>query len=334
MISVIVSIYKVENYLDKCIRSILQQDYEDFELILIDDGSHDRCPEICDEWEKKEKKIRVIHKPNGGLSSARNCGIDHALGKWIVFPDPDDWCEPNYLRRLISIKEMYNADISICGHYYNEDRVFNSEGKIHVLETEEALEMLMLPDSFKGYAWNKLYDMDVIKEHNLRFDEELGMVQDLHFNVRYFQYCKTIAYDPFPVYHYMLHDEAVTSARSPLTPRKISGVLAYKKIAALLKDKYPKLEAIAYSSLCRMCLDDIIIYYRSRMRSKEILNSLWQDFKKYRKYFYCSEAYSSKYKRCSRFAVIHPKLYYYTRRIYWHIDHAMLKREAKLGGIQ
>ena len=97
MISVVVSIYNVEKYLNKSVKSILTQTYKDFELLLIDDGSPDNCPTICDEWASKDERIKVFHKQNGGLSSARNCGIEHAKGDFIIFPDPDDWVEPDYL---------------------------------------------------------------------------------------------------------------------------------------------------------------------------------------------------------------------------------------------
>ena len=106
MISVVVSVYNMEKYLDRCINSLLKQTYKAYEIILVDDGSTDTSPSLCDEWGKKETSIRVFHKPNGGLSSARNYGIDHALGDLIIFPDPDDWVDTGYLQKLISIKSI------------------------------------------------------------------------------------------------------------------------------------------------------------------------------------------------------------------------------------
>ena len=315
MISVVTSIYNVEAYLNKFIESMLKQTYQNFELILVDDGSPDNCPAICDEWGKKDTRIRVFHKQNGGLSSGRNCGIEHAKGKYITFPDPDDWIEPNYLEKLISLTINNSADVGICGHYYGE-AVGDAEASAVVMDTDEAMKRLMLPHSFCGYMWNKLYRMDIINKFNLRNDTELGMIEDLHFNIQYFQLCKRIAYDPEPVYHYVINQTGVTSRYTPLTPRKISGLLTYKKIAELLHGKYPDLEAIAYSSLCNMCLQDIMVYYRTGMNSREILDLVRKDFLQYRKYFYKSREYTTREKRCSKFAVIHPKVYYYARRIY------------------
>ncbi len=318
MVTVVVSIYNVEKYLDRSIQSILDQTYQDFELILVDDGSPDRCPAMCDEWAKKDSRISVYHKPNGGLSSARNFGIEHAKGDYIIFPDPDDWVEPDYLQRLISLKDEYNADLSICGRFQGD--MINDPGAVcTVMDMPEALDRLMMPRSFCGFAWNKLYRMDIILENDLRFDVELGMVQDLHFNVRYFQLCRSFVYDPFPLYHYSVDVDGVTSRYTPLTPRKISGLQTYLKIAELVHDRFPNIEEHSYSSLCKMCLDDIYIYYRSRMRSKETLLKLTGTFKKYRKYFYRTGIYDIHDKRFSGLVMLHPRMYFYARRVYWCI---------------
>lgn len=115
MISVIVPVYKVEPYLRQCIDSILAQTYTDFELILVDDGSPDNCGAICDEYAKHDDRIRVIHQENGGLSAARNTGIDAARGEYLTFIDSDDWITETYLERLYILLNESNADISVCG---------------------------------------------------------------------------------------------------------------------------------------------------------------------------------------------------------------------------
>ena len=112
----VVSVYKVKDYLDHCIQTLLNQTYQDYEILLVDDGSPDACGAMCDAWAEKEARISAYHKPNGGLSSARNFGIAHARGAFIIFPDPDDWVEPRYLEKLMSLRESTQADLSICGH--------------------------------------------------------------------------------------------------------------------------------------------------------------------------------------------------------------------------
>ena len=114
-ISVIVPVYKVEKYLDRCVESIVNQTYKNLEIILVDDGSPDNCPVMCDEWAEKDERIRVIHKENGGLADARNAGMNIATGDYIGFVDSDDWIEPNMYEVLLKNALKYDADISRCG---------------------------------------------------------------------------------------------------------------------------------------------------------------------------------------------------------------------------
>lgn len=113
-ISIIVPVYKAEPYLKKCIDSILNQTFKDFELILVDDGSPDRCGEICDEYALKDSRIKIIHKENGGQSSARNVGLDIAQGEYIGFVDSDDWIEPDMYKKLFKVLKNDNVDMAIC----------------------------------------------------------------------------------------------------------------------------------------------------------------------------------------------------------------------------
>ena len=115
MISVIVPVYKVEEYLDKCVQSSLAQTYRDFEILLVDDGSPDNCPQLCDRYAQKYDCIRALHKSNGGLSDARNFGIKYARGNDVTFIDSDDFIAPDYLEVLVQLKEKYQADIAVTG---------------------------------------------------------------------------------------------------------------------------------------------------------------------------------------------------------------------------
>jgi len=116
MVSIIVPVYKSEKYLTACLESIFKQTYQIFELILVNDGSPDCCGEICEEWAKKDHRIRVVHKENGGAASARNAGLDIAQGKYIAFIDSDDTVHPQYLEHLVALIESANSDIAMC-HY-------------------------------------------------------------------------------------------------------------------------------------------------------------------------------------------------------------------------
>ena len=121
LISVIVPVYKVENFLDRCVESIVGQTYENLEIILVDDGSPDNCPAMCDKWAEKDGRIKVIHKENGGVSSARNAALDIVSGDYICFVDSDDWIDPGMYEFLYKNSQKYDADISCCGIFDDYD---------------------------------------------------------------------------------------------------------------------------------------------------------------------------------------------------------------------
>lgn len=161
LVSVIVPCYNVEAYLPKCIDSILSQTYSNLEIILVDDGSPDRCGEICDEYAKRDSRIRVIHKKNGGLSDARNVAIDIAKGEYITFVDSDDWVHFCYVEILYRNLKQANADISACSFIrtsgnVNENAV-TGNGKCSIYNTEEALVNTLYQNRLDNSAWGKLY---------------------------------------------------------------------------------------------------------------------------------------------------------------------------------
>lgn len=134
IISIIVPVYKVEAYLDRCIKSILDQTFTDFEIILVDDGSPDRCPQMCDEWAGKDPRIRAVHKANGGLSSARNAGLREACGTYVAFVDSDDWIEPEMYRRMYKLLLQNDADACLC-----EIRINNGKNKVKASKAVSAV---------------------------------------------------------------------------------------------------------------------------------------------------------------------------------------------------
>ena len=312
VISVVVSVFNMERYLQQCIDSLLAQTYSDFELLLIDDGSTDKSPEICDRYEKKCGCIRAYHKENGGLSSARNYGMDRAKGDFIIFPDPDDWVEPTYLEELLEIRKRNDADLSICGLYRfagGRRKAHDAKTQAVILNTEEGLKWLLHPNRFCGFAWNKLYDLRVIRESDLRFDEELGMVQDLHFAFRYFLQCERIAYDPRPLYYYRYG--GVTNKESPLTARKMSALKTYQKIADIAANSpYPGLEKDAYRSLYNSCLRNVYSYYNGNTQDPALLEQLRKTMKACKGSFFPNDVYPLPYNLLGRLALISPRLYY------------------------
>lgn len=168
LISVIVPIYKVEEYLDRCVRSIAEQTYSDLEIILVDDGSPDGCPAICDAWAEKDARIKVIHKENGGLSDARNAGIEIATGEYVAFIDSDDSIEPDFIQKLYDAITEYNADVAECAVLYVDESGNTLRERNSAPMTEmgkiEALRRLVLEDGVYQTVWNKLYRREVVAD--------------------------------------------------------------------------------------------------------------------------------------------------------------------------
>lgn len=167
LISVIVPIYKVEEYLDRCVESIVNQTYKNLEIILVDDGSPDNCPQMCDDWAKRDNRIKVLHKENGGLSDARNAGMPFATGEIISFIDSDDWIEFDMFEKMFNRMQADNSDLVSCGVKWVEEdgrliREVTSEDEI--LETTTAMKELLNDSKLKQHVWNKIYKYDMIKD--------------------------------------------------------------------------------------------------------------------------------------------------------------------------
>ena len=208
MISIIVPVYKVEAYLDKCISSIIAQTYKDIEIILVDDGSPDRCGAICDSYAAKESRIRVFHTENGGLSAARNVGIDNANGEYLGFVDSDDWIEPDMYQVLFDTLLENSADISACDLYCNYPDRQESEHRVSdaVYGQDDAIRAL-IDRSIANYAWNKLYKRELfssIRFPNGRLYEDIATIYKLILKT------ERVASTSKPLYHYRKRGDSTT----------------------------------------------------------------------------------------------------------------------------
>ena len=210
MISIVVPIYNVEKYLRKCIDSIIAQTFSDWELILINDGSKDNSGVICDEYVTKDKRIKVIHKNNEGVSKARNIGIELAKGEYLCFIDSDDWIEPTYLNDF-NTKEL-QCDFYISGALYDTYEKVYSYKKFNEKYCKNKYE---IRDEFfyqdllsNGYPWGKLYKTQIIKDNNLRFNENLTINEDHIFVFQYFMHINTLYITNTAGYHYTVFDNS------------------------------------------------------------------------------------------------------------------------------
>lgn len=205
LISIIVPIYNVDPYLDVCVKSIVEQSYENTEILLIDDGSKDNSGIIADEWSKRDKRVRVIHKENGGLSSARNAGLEIAKGEFIAFVDSDDYIDIHFLEKLYTAQQTYDADVAICYENTFEDGkevVYRALHTNRVVFEEHKEFVYHFNDAFRGYiswAWNKLYKRSVIGDK--RFTEG-RMIEDLIFMADILPNIKKVVWIPERLYLY------------------------------------------------------------------------------------------------------------------------------------
>lgn len=195
LITVIVPIYNVEDYLPKCIDSILCQTYSDLEIILIDDGSHDNSPKICDSYAKKDKRIHVIHKANGGLSDARNAGLDIAKGEYISFVDSDDYIEPKMYEKMYTFMEDKQADICICGYHEVDENgsVLKSiKQPDQTVSREDIFHVLMQENVFYAIMCNKLFARHVFENNGHRFP--VGKIHEDEFLIHHlYGECQTVS---------------------------------------------------------------------------------------------------------------------------------------------
>lgn len=212
-ISVIVPVYKSEPYIRRCLDSVIGQTYRDLEIILIDDGSPDNCGAICDEYAEKDNRIKVIHKENGGVSSARNAGLAVAKGEWIGWVDSDDWIETDMYAYMIKHAAESNADIAVCSRFeeHRACRVFRGYEREEVLDTEQALKLLLKNDVMQNFLHDKLWRRELFND--LVFPERMTF-EDVAVVYKLFMRAKCIICLPEAKYHYFLHQGSITADTS------------------------------------------------------------------------------------------------------------------------
>lgn len=238
LISVIIPIYNVEQYLNQCLQSICMQSYKNLEIILVDDGSSDHCPEMCDEWAEKDSRIHVIHKKNGGLSEARNVGISCAKGEYIAFVDSDDWVEKDLYQKLWNELHKNNAQIAACRivkvfEATSEEQKIYSEQKIFT--SKEALQTLLKGQDFCAVAWNKLYRRDIIG--NIRFP--VGRLhEDEFFTYRVIANASRLVLVPEAQYYYR---QRAGSIMDKWTIKHLDALDAFNERIHFLQVHYPDL---------------------------------------------------------------------------------------------
>lgn len=233
-ISVIIPIYNVEKYLDRCIKSILNQSYTNFEIVLVDDGSTDNSPLICDNYIKMYDNIFGVHKKNAGLGMARNSGLDIANGEYIVFIDADDWCDACLLENLIKYKHKHKVETVISGlkrvddkgnvknieNKYNEE-CFYGEDVVYSFLPRIIGRSPQKRDSLAVSSCAVLYSKKIIDKYNIRFESERKyLAEDLLFNIDYYRYAQSVSIAPVYDYNYFINSGTLTTKYRPQRTEK------------------------------------------------------------------------------------------------------------------
>ena len=216
MVSIIVPVYNAEQYLRRCVDSILNQEYTDFEVFLVNDGSTDSSGDICEEYGNKDTRVIVIQKENTGVSDSRNLALDRARGKYLQFLDSDDWITPDATRLFVRAAEEYGCDMVISDFYRVVGERLSPKGDIEeegVLTREEfAAHMMENPaDFYYGVLWNKLYRRDIVEDHKLRMDTDISWCEDFMFNLEYIRYAKVFYALHAPIYYYVKRKGSLAS---------------------------------------------------------------------------------------------------------------------------
>lgn len=240
-VSVIVPVYNVEPFLERCIRSILRQSFTNFELILVDDGSKDNSAEICDQFCEIDSRIHVIHQLNQGVSVARNTGINAATGRYIMFCDADDWVASNWIEKHIEvIQEKPNAWIVSGVDYVSQQQhsqVFPIDNTNTVNEIPTTDYFLIHKQMLDGYCFNKVYRTDIIHKNGLEFQPGIAYAEDVQFNIAYLKHCECIVTLPITVYYF--NAENNMSATRKYNPKRFDNHLfAYNLRKPVVASKY------------------------------------------------------------------------------------------------
>ena len=284
VISIIIPVFKVEKYLDRCIASVCGQTYKDIEIILVDDGSPDKCPEMCDAWTKKDLRIKVVHKENGGLSDARNAGIEVASGELIGFVDSDDWIEPEMYERLVQALQNNQSDIAACTvEMVWDDKTPNKlltvqENK--TLERSEAQLALLNESELKQPVWYKLYKKSVID--GVQF--EVGKQhEDAYWSYQVIGNAKRVSIIDYIGYHYLQRQGSIMD-NNTYTRKRLDALEAVEQRYRYISKEFPELGIVAKRSIIANCIyhGQMVLKYLPKEEQKEAFDYLNEIIGRYR----------------------------------------------------
>ncbi len=199
LVSIIVPVYNVEKFIEKCVKSLMNQSHKDIEIILVDDGSPDQSPEIIDRIAIEDQRVHVIHQQNKGVSAARNAGLQCATGEYVMFVDGDDWVDSDYVAYFLTLVSKNGSLIGMNKNNYSTGKIKTNEER-YVVKSETAIEWIYSNEIFVA-VWNKIYSRRLLTDNNIRFDPTIWYGEGMLFNIQCLQYVDTVAIGEKSVYH-------------------------------------------------------------------------------------------------------------------------------------
>lgn len=283
LISVIVPVYNVEKYLNRCVDSIINQTYKNLEIILVDDGSPDNCGNICDRYAEKDSRIKVIHKPNGGLSDARNAGISVANGSYITYIDSDDFVTKDYCEFLYNNIKKSKADISICKHYImfeDGSKINTGTGKKYLLNKEETFLKLLYSEDLDVSAWAKLYKRETTK--NILFPKD-RLYEDSATTYKLIDKCERIIFESEPKYIYAVRKNSITT--NSFNENKMDLILSTNEMCDFIEKEFPTLKNACTRRRMYAYLSTLVQFTTCKIKkeNKKYLKIMWNYVKENRK---------------------------------------------------
>lgn len=254
LVSVIIPVYNVENFLKRCVDSVIDQTYAVMEIILVDDGSSDKSGEICEDYANKDHRIKVVHKKNGGLSDARNAGITVSSGEYIMFVDSDDWIRKDCVKRLLSALQYGKTQISACAYIktdeYKNDSIdeVDKHDSVDIWTLDDAYRHLFLNQGIDNSAWAKLYKRSLFQE--IRFPPG-KLYEDQFVTYKLFHIAKGVAYIGQELYFYF--DRPGSIQNEPFTARKMDELEAAMECVKFIDEQYPYLHEEVICRLLSSC---------------------------------------------------------------------------------
>lgn len=273
LITIIVPVYNVEKYIRRCVDSLIMQTYHNLEIILVDDGSTDDSSIICDDYADRDNRINVIHKKNGGLSDARNAGLDLSTGDYIMFIDSDDYVDHNLIDRVFLEAEKNNADVVVCGYYADyvdkEEKLISTTiyAGLNSSYKKENFNEIPLSENvigLLGYAWNKLYKSTIIKHKCHYFEKGLSLVEDIVFNCHVLEECESIIFIGDSLVHYMQRPRETLGSKFYDNYFELNGLKMEAVNNLLLSWRYKEEEIIKITNLIGFRTLKSIVYLLSQ----------------------------------------------------------------------